>query len=64
MPKFNERGKMSYRKRLQKDLEMCQTAGNMTDIVEIILDKIEKYKEYQRNYYHRKLADATNKKVK
>lgn len=48
------RNKMSYRKRLTKDLEMCKALGNMDDVIEIIEQKIEDYKAYQRAYYHKK----------
>lgn len=51
------RSKLSYRKRLTRDLEMCKLLGNMEDVIEIINQKIEDYKAYQRAYYHKKKVD-------
>lgn len=48
------RNKMSYRRRLTKDRELCEAMGNMDDIIAIIDQKIEDYKAYQRAYYKQK----------
>lgn len=44
------RNKKSYRRRLMDDLELCEAAGGMDDVVEIINQKLNDLKEYQRNY--------------
>lgn len=46
-----KRSKNSYRSRLQADLEMCRE-NNMTFMAELLEEKIEEYKKYQREYYH------------
>jgi len=53
----NKRSKKSYRSRLQADLEMCREQG-MDYMAELLEEKIEEYKKYQREYYYK------NKKVK
>lgn len=44
------RNKKSYRRRLMDDLKLCEAAGGMDDVVEIINQKLKDLKEYQRNY--------------
>ena len=52
------RNKMSYRRRLTKDRELCEAMGNMDDVIAIIDQKIEDYKAYQREYYHKKKKEG------
>lgn len=53
-----KRGEKSYRSRLQADLELCRENG-MTSMAELLEEKIEEYKKYQRDYYHKnKVKDA------
>lgn len=56
-----DRNKKGYRQRLIDDLRMCESVGGMEDIVEIINQKLEALKEYQRTY--QKEWYKKNKKV-
>lgn len=54
-----KRGEKSYRSRLQADLELCRENG-MTSMAELLEEKIEEYKKYQREYYHKNKKDSNN----